>query len=250
MDTWLILLIVVATVAVVAAIAAAVKNSAKKERRGTHGRPAGESGEAAVSSVLKECDSGTAIVIDNYMVLEEGQSRQIDHICICSNGVFVIETKNFAGTIYGNENMRMWQQYIRGKKYEFYSPVKQNLTHLYCIKKLLPKNVPLYQYVVFAYGDISHVSAENVTDIFSLRQAIDGQKSFRILSAEEKLSLNEQLLAARADGISDHMHIMEIKTSQLLVENNICPRCRIPLERRTGEDGVYYACPHCKFVKK
>ena len=143
MDTWLILLIVVATVAVVAAIAAAVKNSAKKERRGTHGRTAGKSGEAAVFSVLKECDSGTAIVIDNYMVLEEGQSRQIDHICICSNGVFVIETKNFAGTIYGNENMRMWQQYIRGKKYEFYSPVKQNLTHLYCIKKLLPKNVPV-----------------------------------------------------------------------------------------------------------
>ena len=110
--------------------------------------------------------------------------------------------------------------------------------------------VHVYQYVVFAYGDISHVSAENVTDIFSLRQAIDGQKSFRILSAEEKLSLNEQLLAARADGISDHIHIMEIKTSQILVENNICPRCRIPLERRTGEDGVYYACPHCKFVKK
>ena len=38
--------------------------------------------------------------------------------------------------------------------------------------------VHVYQYVVFACGDISHVSAENVTDIFSLRQAIDGQKKF------------------------------------------------------------------------
>lgn len=245
MDTWIIILI--AALAAVTVIAAAYIAVIKKKRSGAK-KKAGEIGENAVASVLKKCDSGNALVINDYMTVEEGQSRQIDHICICSNGVFVIETKNFAGTIYGGQDEYMWQQYVNGQKHEFYSPLKQNITHMYCVKKLLPSDVPVFQYVVFTNGDISHISAENVTDIFSLRQIIDGADGGKTLSKEEKEELYAALEAAAAD-ISDEEHARQVKKAKELAENNMCPHCEVKLEKVKSRDGIYYECPECGFVK-
>ena len=122
MEDWILIVIAIVVAAAVVAVFAAV---AKTSRRKVRVRQAGEIGEVAVSSVLRQCDSGNAIVIDDYMTIEEGASRQIDHICICSNGVFVIETKNYSGTVYGNDNMTLWQYYMNGKEFEFYSPVSR-----------------------------------------------------------------------------------------------------------------------------
>ena len=227
MDTWIIILI--AVLAAVAIISAAYIAVIKKKRSGAK-KKAGEIGENAVASVLKKCDSGNALVINDYMTVEEGQSRQIDHICICSNGVFVIETKNFAGTIYGGEDEYMWQQYVNGQKHDFYSPLKQNITHMYCVKKLLPSDVPVFQYVVFTNGDISHISAETVTDIFSLRQIIDGADGGKTLSSQEKEELYAALEAAAAD-ISDEEHARQVKKAKELAENNMCPHCEVKLEK-------------------
>ena len=227
MDTWIIILI--AVLAAVAIIAAAYIAVIKKKRSGAK-KKAGEIGENAVTSVLKKCDSGNALVINDYMTVEEGQSRQIDHICICSNGVFVIETKNFAGTIYGGEDEYMWQQYVNGQKHEFYSPLKQNITHMYCVKKLLPSDVPVFQYVVFTNGDISH---------------INGGKT---LSSQEKEELYAALEAAAAD-ISDEEHARQVKKAKELAENNMCPHCEVKLEKVKSRDGIYYECPECGFIK-
>ncbi len=247
MEDWILIVIAIVVAAAVVAVFAAV---AKTSRRKVRVRQAGEIGEAAVSSVLRQCDSGNAIVIDDYMTIEEGASRQIDHICICSNGVFVIETKNYSGTVYGNDNMTLWQYYMNGKEFEFYSPVKQNITHMYCIKNLLPKNVPVFHYEVFAGGDISHVTSQSVTDIFGIKQAIDEHKSSRTLSEEEKFNLSQLIAAARADEISDEYHAAEVKFKQSLVKDNICPHCKVRLEKRLDAKGEYYACPKCSFTKR
>ena len=45
--------------------------------------------------------------IFNDVILDTGQgTTQIDHIVVSKYGVFAIETKNYRGEIYGNDNRR------------------------------------------------------------------------------------------------------------------------------------------------
>ena len=83
-------------------------------------------------------------VINNFLMqLDTGKTSQTDHIVINSNGVFVIETKNYSGRIYGNDTQKEWTQVLNyGKvKNKFYNPVKQNASHIYHLKEFLPSPV-------------------------------------------------------------------------------------------------------------
>jgi hypothetical protein len=97
-------------------------------------------GELAIRRVLGTTKEGERYVVNDLTIpLENGKSCQIDHILIDKNGVLVIETKNYAGRIYGSENQQEWTQVLAyGKvKNRFYNPVRQNKTHLYHISNVL-----------------------------------------------------------------------------------------------------------------
>jgi len=56
---------------------------------------------------------------------------QIDHIVITSYGIFVIETKNDQGTIYGGKDRKTWS--VNGK-FKMMNPFIQNYGHIQAIK--------------------------------------------------------------------------------------------------------------------
>ena len=65
-------------------------------------------------------------------------TTQIDHVIVSEFGVFVIETKNLAGWIFGNERSRKWTQSIhRNSRYQFLNPLRQNYGHVKTVEKLL-----------------------------------------------------------------------------------------------------------------
>ena len=116
-------------------------------------------GEATVKLILgksTEEEGREKFIINNFLIqLENGKTSQTDHILINQNGVFVIETKNYSGRIYGDDVRKEWTQVLsNGKiKNKFYSPVKQNATHVYHIEKLLPPETPIHSVVVFVKGN-------------------------------------------------------------------------------------------------
>lgn len=66
------------------------------------------------------------------------QSTQIDHIVVSPFGIFVIETKNHKGMIFGDSQGEVWTQVLvgrRGGHHTFYSPVKQNEGHVRHLSK-------------------------------------------------------------------------------------------------------------------
>ena len=80
-------------------------------------------GERKVFSVLKKLPD--EYYIWNDIVLQRnGYSVQIDHIVISPYGIFVIETKNYKGWIYGNDDCDKWTKTYYGHKYHFNNPVK------------------------------------------------------------------------------------------------------------------------------
>ncbi|WP_172372338.1 nuclease-related domain-containing protein [Sporosarcina jiandibaonis] len=82
----------------------------------------------------------------------QGKTTQIDHVIVSIYGIFVVETKNYQGWIYGNEIDRQWTQVIYKKRQQFYNPIKQNQGHIKALKGMLPeyKNIPFISIINFA----------------------------------------------------------------------------------------------------
>ncbi len=53
-------------------------------------------------------------------------TTQIDHVIVSPFGIFVIETKNMNGGIYGSEHEKQWTQALGGKKIPFKKTFRQN----------------------------------------------------------------------------------------------------------------------------
>lgn len=69
-------------------------------------------------------------ILNDIMIEVGGLTHQIDHLVISKFGIFVIETKNYSGKIYGSEHSEKWTQRLGKQKYAFHSPIRQNYGHI------------------------------------------------------------------------------------------------------------------------
>jgi restriction system protein len=82
-----------------------------------------------------DTDSPTESLAENI------ESTQIDHIFVSKYGIFVVETKNYKGWIFGNEKQAQWTQKLYKKSYRFQNPLRQNYKHQKALQALL--DIPL-----------------------------------------------------------------------------------------------------------
>ena len=95
----------------------------------------GDYGEYSISSVMHSLPDYYHILNDVLLKTKKG-TTQIDHVIVSPFGIFVIETKNHKGMIFGDCFGKVWTQVLRGKgRYTFYSPVKQNEGHIRCLSR-------------------------------------------------------------------------------------------------------------------
>lgn len=91
--------------------------------------------------LLKYLDEANYTIINDVTLpLEDGGTTQIDHIVVSSFGLFVIETKNMSGWIFGSEHQVKWTQTIHRSKHQFQNPLRQNYKHTKTLAHLL--NMP------------------------------------------------------------------------------------------------------------
>lgn len=104
------------------------------------------------------------LIKDVTLPTEDG-STQIDHIIVSKYGVFVVETKNMKGWIFGSPNQKMWTQKIYKHSSKFQNPLHQNYKHVKTLGTLLGLNgQQIYSVIVFI-GDSTFKTdmPENVT---------------------------------------------------------------------------------------
>ena len=99
----------------------------------------GKMGEFAVSAHVKLYLDKEQYILLNDCTLpdEQNQTTQIDHILLSPFGVFVIETKNYKGWIFGSERQKIWTQKIYKKSYKFQNPLHQNYKHQKVLEQVL-----------------------------------------------------------------------------------------------------------------
>ena len=214
----------------------------------------GEQGERAVSRRLGETLEGEKYVFNDYRFKVGEQTVQIDHIVVNQNGIFVIETKNYSGTIYGDDEQREWTQILGYGNVvnKFYSPVKQNASHIYHLRSFLPKDIGIKSVVIFVQGNIEHIKSGSVIALNKIRYCLksDWGNPLNSLQIERVVKL---LKAHEDDTITIEEHVENIHKMQEKIDNNICPRCGGKLALRNGKYGDFYGCenyPKCKFIKK
>jgi hypothetical protein len=96
--------------------------------------------------------SGARFLFNVYIPKENGGTTEIDVLMICSKGLFVFESKNFSGWIFGDESQNNWYQTLPadGRRKVFYNPVLQNRSHIHHLRMFLGEQVPVHSIIVFS----------------------------------------------------------------------------------------------------
>ena len=71
----------------------------------------GTYGEYCIFKLLKTYENkGAKFLFNVYLPKDENETTEIDVLMICSQGIYVFESKNYSGWIFGNEKYKMWTQ--------------------------------------------------------------------------------------------------------------------------------------------
>ncbi|WP_018624486.1 nuclease-related domain-containing protein [Kangiella aquimarina] len=172
----------------------------------------GWAGERRVKTVTLQLDPDSYTVFHDVTLPTPTGSTQIDHIIISACGVFVIETKNYSGWIFGSEKSSYWTQVIYKNKNKFQNPLRQNYKHIKTLKELtqLPFNV-FHSVIVFA-GD-----ATFKTDL--PKNVIKQQSLKKYLQGFNEIVLTEQQIYQVRSQIEDNRLECGFKTNQQHVRN-------------------------------
>ena len=119
----------------------------------------GKAGENEVSFILQSLPE-EYLVINNVIIPDQGSApnrqytTQIDHVVVSPYGIFVIETKNYSGWIFGSEKSKRWKETFRTTEGQyFYNPIRQNLGHIYALAEHLHLNVRAFKPIVVFSND-------------------------------------------------------------------------------------------------
>ncbi len=80
----------------------------------------------------------TRVLKNVYLPSNYGKTTEIDVILLTEKFIFVYESKNYSGWIFGSADQKYWTQCLVNKeKNKFYNPIMQNETHIKALCKLL-----------------------------------------------------------------------------------------------------------------
>lgn len=91
---------------------------------------AGVKGEQQTCEILKQLPKDFT-VITNPVIHNRGSVNELDFVVIGTNGVFVVETKNYRGIITGTTSAQNWKQIKHGKNKTYEKEVKNPAKQVY-----------------------------------------------------------------------------------------------------------------------
>ena len=234
--------------------------------RSTWAERIGENGERTVSSYLADLECDDYQIFNDLLLRDGNYTTQIDHIILSRYGVFVIETKNVHGKVYGSGNAEFWKQYLPDWGYKRYgttqehqlrNPLWQNAGHIKSLRRLVFDNdIPIHGIVVFPYETDLYVTADQ--PVLKMWQVVPYIKQYRdkVLSADQLGFYRRRLLEVISTTESDRQqHLNNVNRNKerrdAAVASGKCPRCGGTLVLRTGKYGQFYGCsnyPRCNYI--
>lgn len=117
---------------------------------------AGRNGEYQIYKRLCHYEStGGKFLFNCYLPKGKGETTEIDVLLIKLDGIFVFESKNYSGWIFGDEKSKNWTQTLpqgkgRSHKEHFFNPIIQNKVHIKWLRNIVGEELPLYSIIAFS----------------------------------------------------------------------------------------------------
>lgn len=220
----------------------------------------GKVGEKIVAGKLNRLPKDQYLVLNNVTIPTPKGSSQIDHLVVSIYGIFVIETKNYNGWIYGGEHAEYWAQNIYGNKYQLHNPILQNAGHVRALRRVLKdfEPLPILSIVAFSGKADIKVKVEEACVIYwsQIRKVINQFEEKRLTWSQVN-AICDAIQASQIEPSreTDKQHLKDIRNAHEQKYNSIalgrCPRCGGTLVLRSGKFGQFYGCssyPKCKYT--
>jgi restriction system protein len=182
-------------------------------------------------------------------------TTQIDHVIVSQCGVFVIETKDLTGWIFGNERSRRWTQVIFRRKHRFQNPLHQNYKHLKAVENLLDLAPQCLHSVVVFVGN-SEFKTLMPSNVLERRWLVPYIRSMKdVLLTDEQVEKSIRILESHVSNAETRRrHIENLERNE---RNPVCPRCGSAMALRTAKrgpnaGGEFWGCsayPRCRATK-
>lgn len=201
-------------------------------------------------------DASTYRRFHDVIIPSKNGSTQIDHLLVSPYGVFIVETKNLKGWIFGSENQPKWTQSLYRKKFSFQNPLRQTFRQKKILSKYLTLDESVINTVVYFVGDCEFKTQLPANVIKSgLGRYIKGFRT-RSLPPEEI----DRIVATIGKHVSESSVTTKDHIRSLRKRHNsttVCPRCGSKLVERMAKKGPsagskFLGCenyPQCRFTK-
>lgn len=112
----------------------------------------GQFGEYLTEYILSKVKGYNHILQNLYIPISNNRTTEIDLVMIHKKGIFVFESKNYSGWIFGSIDQKQWTQCLPNKeKYRFYNPIMQNRTHINALQKITGvDNEAFFSFIIFS----------------------------------------------------------------------------------------------------
>lgn len=242
-------------------------------------------GEYLTYKCLKRYESDGALFLYNcYLPKNKEQTTEVDVMMIHRTGIYVFESKNYSGWIFGSEYSKTWTQTLpsgrKVHKEHFLNPIMQNKLHINCLKKQIGENYPIHSVIVFSErctlkkvevtSSGIYVTKRNnvlgtVNDIVRCQGELLSQDQVKYLYAKlyPFTQVSENIKKKHIEDITEgHSYesvnmVGQINNTFLSNDESvICPKCGGKLVVRTSKRGVhagsrFYGCgnyPKCRYT--
>jgi len=210
--------------------------------------------------------------ISNVTLATKDGTTQIDHIIVSPFGVFVIETKNMAGWIFGNEKDAQWTQVLHREKHRFQNPLRQNFKHTQALGESIGIAKTAVHSVIVFVGD-SRFKTPMPPNVRQHAGVVHYIKSFtdRVLDDAEVMRIVGEIEKQRLPD-SYQTHAQHVRNVRIAAEGKAsakaeadaaaascmtCPDCGSPLVERTARRGeskgqTFLGCtrfPTCRYTR-
>ena len=226
----------------------------------------GDYGEKRVSSFLEDLDCKDYRVYNDILIRNGKYTTQVDHIIISRYGIFVLETKNIHGKVYGNGHAEFWKQYLPDigykrcgstQEHQLRNPIWQNEGHIKTLLRLVfGDGAPVYGIVVFPNDADLMITADK--PVLHMREVVPFIKQYCniVITSDQMNFYRRRLFEVISTSESDRkVHLENVYRNKerrdSAVAHGKCPKCGGNLILRKGKYGDFYGCsnyPRCKYT--
>lgn len=159
----------------------------------------GNYGEFLTFVFLEKLQGDNKILSNIYIPREDGTTTEIDLLMLNKYGIYVFESKNYSGWIFGDEKNKNWTQSLKGgKKNKFFNPVLQNKAHISALVKFISEIDSNYFYSYIVFSERCELKKVSVTS-----------KNIHVVKRNTLLSTLKKDIKERPEVLSD-MQIVKI----------------------------------------